>query len=171
MSYFWLTLKHKWFVFLAGLRTKAPLWRLIIHDWSKFTPAELPHYQRQFFGDKGDPAGFIAAWVHHQNTNPHHWEYWIPRTGHNRCTPPYRDNEPIPMPEWAVREMVADWLGAGRAYEGEWPMGNDPDEWHWYGENYWKMRLHPETREMVQRVVQEAAELLPPLPKRGEMPT
>jgi len=32
MKYFILTLKHKWFVFLAGLKTKAPLWRLIIHD-------------------------------------------------------------------------------------------------------------------------------------------
>ena len=57
LKYIWLTVKHKVFVFRAGLRTKAPLWRLIIHDWSKFTPSEAPHYGRQFFGDKSDPEG------------------------------------------------------------------------------------------------------------------
>jgi hypothetical protein len=35
VKYFWLTIMHKWFVFLAGFKTGAPLWRLIIHDWSK----------------------------------------------------------------------------------------------------------------------------------------
>lgn len=37
----WVILKHKWFVLLAGLEVGVPLWRLIIHDWSKFTPAEF----------------------------------------------------------------------------------------------------------------------------------
>lgn len=84
MQYFLLTLKHKWYVFLAGLKTGAPLYNLIVHDWTKFTWAELPHYQRQFFGDKGNPDGFAAAWLHHQNHNPHHWEFWLPRTGHSK---------------------------------------------------------------------------------------
>lgn len=142
MKYFWLTLKHKWFVLLAGLRVGAPLWRLLIHDWTKFLPCELPHYQRQFFGKADDPEGFIRCWTHHQNSNPHHWEYWIPRTGHNRCNPLYPNNEPIPMPEWAVREMLADWLGASRAYEGEWP---DPKNWPWLEKNWGRLRLHPAT--------------------------
>lgn len=139
LKYMWLTVKHKWFVFQAGLLTGAPLWRLIIHDWTKFTPSEAPHYGRQFFGDKSDPRGFIAAWIHHQNHNPHHWEYWVPRTGHNRCDPPYPDGEPVPMPFWAVREMVADWFGAGRAYEGRWP---DVNNWTWLEQNRPKMKLH-----------------------------
>ncbi len=143
MQYLWLTIKHKWFVFLADRRTKAPLWRLIIHDWSKFLPCELPHYQRQFFGKADDPKGFMTAWIHHQNHNPHHWEYWIPRTGHIRCDPPYPNNEPIEMPTWAVREMVADWLGAGRAYDGVWPL---PSDWPWFEKNLPKMNLHPRTR-------------------------
>ncbi len=149
MKYFWLTIRHKWFVFRAGLRTRAPLWRLLIHDWTKFLPCELPHYQRQFFGKADDGEGFIGAWVHHQNHNPHHWEYWIPRTGHNRCTPPYPDGEPVPMPMWAVREMVADWLGASRAYGGEWP---DPANWGWLKGARAKMRLHPLTESRIQDV-------------------
>ena len=144
MKYFWLTLKHKWFVLLAGRKTNAPLWRLIIHDWTKLTPTELPHYQRQFFGKADDPSGFVRCWLHHQNSNQHHWEYWIPRTGHSRCDPPYQDNEPIPMPDWAVREMVADWLAAGRAYEGQWP---DPNDWRWLQQNFLRIarNLHPDT--------------------------
>ena len=52
MKYFWLTIKHKWFVFLAGLKIGAPLWRLITHDMSKLSWREFKHYQRQFYGDK-----------------------------------------------------------------------------------------------------------------------
>lgn len=155
IKYIWLTIKHKCFVLYAGLRwTKAPLWRLVIHDWSKFTPSEAPHYGRQFFGDKSDPEGFVKAWIHHQNHNPHHWEYWIPRTGHNRCTPPYPDNVPVAMPEWAVREMVADWLGASRAYEGRWPS---PAGWPWMDNNLSSVlqRCHGATAEKVLSVLAE----------------
>jgi hypothetical protein len=151
MRYLLLTLRHKWFVFRAGLKTKAPLWRLLIHDWTKLLPSELPHYQRQFFGKADDPAGFIGCWVRHQNRHPHHWEYWVPRTGHNRCDPPYPDGEPIPMPWWAVREMVADWMGASRAYGGKWPG----KEWSWLEGAWRKMRLHHETVYRVHTVLHE----------------
>jgi len=157
MKYFWLTLKHKWFVFKTGRKLKVPLWRLIIHDWTKFLPSELPHYQRQFFGSKDDPAGFMECWLHHQNHNPHHWEYWIPRTGHNRCVPPFPDNNPIPMPDWAVREMVADWMGAGRAYEGKYP---DPHNWTWLNKKYpeIKNRLAYVTQLRLDKVINELRE-------------
>jgi len=150
IKYLWLTIRHKVFVFRAGLRTKAPIWRLIIHDWSKFTPAEAPHYGRQFFGDASDPLGFSYAWLHHQRRNPHHWEYWIPISGHNRGG--YGDLEPLPMPEWAVREMVADWMGASRAYEGRWPTRGN---WPWLHANRGRIeaRLHPETREILYHVL------------------
>lgn len=156
MKYFMLIWKHKWFVLLAGLKTKAPPWRLIIHDWSKFLPSELPAYQRQFFGPKElqCPEQFIACWTMHQNRHPHHWEYWIPRTGHNRCTPPLPDNEPIPMPMWAVREMVADWMGASRAYDGKWPSYQ---RWPWFDNNFAKIsgRLHGVTYARVLLVLKE----------------
>jgi len=154
MRYFWLTIKHKWFVFIAGLRTKAPLWRLLIHDWTKFLPCELPHYQRQFFGKADSPYKYIKCWLHHQNSNPHHWEYWIPRTGYNKCKVPYPDNSPIAMPDWAVREMVADWLGASRAYEGHWPSMFD---WVWLKNHIeqFRGRLHPQTWFSLENVLTE----------------
>ncbi len=151
LKYAWLAIKHKWFVLLAGRKTGACLWDLLIHDLSKFRPSELPHYGRQFFGAADDPEGFIRCWLRHQNRNKHHWEYWIPRTGHNRCDPPYADNEPIPMPMRYVREMIADWMGAGRAYEGRWPNWNS---WAWFQKNVGRMRLHDDTWARIQKVIE-----------------
>src|SRR5437868_1583323 len=89
--------RHKWFVFVAGLRTKAPLWRLIIHDWSKFLPCEWFPYVEYFYGEKvrlqkeeWDDSrywplaqkyydAFDRAWIHHQHRNPHHWQHWVLR--------------------------------------------------------------------------------------------
>ena len=152
LKYIWLTIRHKWFVFCAGLKTGAPLWQLIVHDFSKLTPSEAPHYGRQFFGSGDDPRGFSAAWNHHQKTNKHHWEYWVMVTGHNRGGFP--DGSALPMPERYVREMVADWLGASRAYEGTWPESTD--SWPWWKSNFEKLNLHPQTRQKCWQVVREA---------------
>lgn len=143
MNYLWLTLKHKWFVFLAGLRTKAPLWRLLIHDWSKLTPSEYFGYQRQFFEERKSPAQWAETWLRHQNRNPHHWEFWVTRTARGA-------GRALPMPEWAVREMVADWMAASRAYEGEWPQKGS---WRWLNDNFAEIRLHPDSRRMTERVL------------------
>ena len=139
-KYFKLTLRHKWFVFLAGRQLGVSPWRLFIHDWSKFMPSELPHYGRQFFGKADDPSGFALCWARHQNRHEHHWEYWVPRTSHSRGE--FKDNEPLPMSEQATLEMLADWIGASRAYEGFWP---NPKNWKWVNENLPKMKLHLDT--------------------------
>ena len=150
LRYLWLTSKHKSYVFRAGLKTGAPIWRLIIHDWTKFTWHEAPHYGRQFFGDRSQPLKFSYAWNHHQKSNPHHWEYWIPLTGHDKGG--YKDLEPLPMPDWAIKEMIADWMGASRAYNGEWPS----ELWAWLDENWESVssRMHPETKEKVVEIVE-----------------
>lgn len=148
------TLRHKFFVLQAGRRTGAPFLRLLFHDLSKFTPAELPHYGRRFFGDRSDPEGFARAWLHHQNHNPHHWEYWILRTSHILSGGHPGENVPLEMPERYVREMVADWLAAGRAYSGEWPAS--PETWAWLKEARPRMRLHAATAALLDRVLLEA---------------
>lgn len=152
MKYLLLTIKHKWYVLLIGLKLKANLWDLVCHDLSKFTPEELPHYQRQFFGSKDQPLQFTYAWNHHQKHNKHHWEYWIPVTGHSRGG--YSDGQPIPMPERYVREMVADWMGAGRAYDSEYP---NVMHWEWFDKNQAKImsHCHPDTKEMIFKVLSE----------------
>jgi hypothetical protein len=150
VKYFIITVKHKWFVFLAGIKVKANIWDLITHDLSKFSLAEIPHYQRQFFGKADQPLQFSYAWNHHQKCNKHHWEYWVPITGHTRGG--YGDMQALPIPERYIREMIADWMGAGRAYEGKYP---NPSEWKWLNSNKDKIfsHCHQDTVNLINKII------------------
>jgi len=133
--------RHKLFVFLAGLRTDAPLWRLAIHDWSKMLPAEWGPYVREFYAPERAVSGeFDRAWLHHQHHNPHHWQSWILREDDG-------DVRALEMPEGLAREMVADWMGAGRAITGRWEVAT------WYDENRHRQQLHPATRALVDHII------------------
>ena len=154
--------RHKWFVLRAGLKTKAPLWRLLIHDWSKLTPAEWFPYVQTFYGrdvqfyrdaarrghwltgPRGhawrDGAAFDKAWLHHQHRNPHHWQHWLLQEDDG-------DLKTLRMPHKLVREMVADWMGAGRAITGRWDVGS------WYDENAHQIQLHPDVRVQVENLI------------------
>ncbi len=144
-----LTLKHKWYVFFAGFILSVPLRQLVIHDWSKFTPSELPAYGQRFFGSHvsaidGGGKAFSYAWLHHQNHNPHHWEYWITRSDHRIGVSGNKEQAvALAMPERYAREMVADWCGASKAYTGQWQIGE------WVEKNIHKMNLHPKTKLFV----------------------
>lgn len=50
------------------------------------------------------------------------------------------------MPMWAVKEMLADWLGASWAYGGK--RITNIDNWVWFNNSYPKIekRLHVLTR-------------------------
>jgi hypothetical protein len=137
-------LRHKWFVFVAGLKTGVPLWRLIIHDWSKFTLSEFPQYARAFQGDYSESpvdksrteADFQRAWLHHIHHNPHHWQYWIYKSSGS-------GNVIFNMPETYVREMIADWMGASRAYTGSFDMCE------WLDKNFNRITLSSDTYAMT----------------------
>jgi hypothetical protein len=160
--------RHKWFVFLAGLKTGAPIWRLIIHDWSKCLPCEWFPYVEYFYGAtltddelmelwrkeqailgyRATPTNeyhkglFNRAWLHHQHANPHHWQHWVLREDSG--------NEfALPMPEKFIREMVADWAGAGRAITGRWEV------WSWFEKNREKMTLHDVTQIRVAQLLEK----------------
>ena len=47
------------------------------------------------------------------------------------------------MPDKYRREMLADWMGAGRA------LGK-PNTLEWYTANQGKITLHPETRQWIE---------------------
>ncbi len=164
-QYFKYVLVHKYFVFVAGLKTEAPIWLLLIHDWSKFLPSEFIPYAQYFYNKERQavealdaisdfglaelaPFGyyikdhFNVAWLYHQRRNPHHWQYWYLM----------QDNDPsfpLPMPEKYAREMVADWAGAGRAITGKWETAA------WYEKNKKRILLHPDTRLFVETLLQD----------------
>ena len=74
------------------------------------------------------------------NRNKHHWQYWL-------SIEPGRDPEPLKIPEIYVREMVADWIGAGIAITGE------DNVLLWWNDNATNIWLHPDTREMVEVLI------------------
>lgn len=142
LKYLSYLLRHKWFVFQAGLKIKAPIWRLLIHDWSKFLPCEWFPYVESFYGGYGKDRpqkvqeAFDRAWLHHQHLNPHHWQHWVLREDSGAI-------RPLDMPDHFILEMVADWAGAGRAITGKWEAKE------WYEKNAEKMHLSPKTETLV----------------------
>lgn len=148
-KYAWIVLRHKWFVFLAGRKT-VPWWRLLVHDFSKFGRAEFGPYMRRYAQGRAgkmdhtdDDMEWHVAWGHHWKRNPHHWEHWL-----RFVWDPWKRQllpEPIEMPYTYVMEMIADWKGAGRAYNGSWDISQ------WYFRNAERMVLHPATRVEVEQ--------------------
>ncbi|HEY1294711.1 MAG TPA: DUF5662 family protein [Chloroflexota bacterium] len=160
-QYLRYVVRHKWYVLVYGWRLGIP-WLALLHDNSKFLPSEWFAYAHFFYGrpprvwrdvsagekyerleaawresEEGRKEAFRAAWLHHQNRNKHHWQYWLL----------VNDQEPpriLPMPDRYRREMLADWRGAGRAINGI------EDALGWYRQNRDKMQLHPDTRAWVE---------------------
>ena len=141
LKYFFKILKHKYYVFIAGLALDVPLYRLLKHDMSKFSIYEFKQYTR-YFSKKDNLNEFRIAWQHHKNHNDHHWQYWIDTDD--------REIEYIDMPEVCIKEMVADWLAAGKAYKGKWP---DLNNWTWFNENYPKIKISDLTRSRLLNII------------------
>jgi len=206
-KYLSYVIRHKWFVFRAGMRTGAPLLRLIIHDWSKFLPSEWFAYVNHFYGyekTEATKAAFDLAWLRHQKRNKHHWQYWVLLNDSDKGNvypnwqfqskdgglelgsimrydkpnaPDYSSevdlentglvsdkNTPralsiinltfnanryyvVPIPKKYIREMAADWAGAGRAITGKWEVCG------WYKKNKDKIIMHGDSREYLEKLL------------------
>ena len=152
-NYLKYVLRHKWFVFQHCRVLGVPLWRAIVHDWSKFTPAEWGPYVRSFYNPDGskrnkrddsgeiDPA-FDRAWLHHLHNNPHHWQHWILVNDEDGTVV-------LEMPESYVYEMAADWAGAGQAITGK------ADPISWYEKNAKNMILNPKSRDLLYSILEK----------------
>lgn len=138
--------KHIAAVQEAGRKLGVPKEMLAVHDQSKFGPAELPHYARQFYGDKGDPNGFASAWLHHIHHNDHHWQHWIFPDGFAPKGSNV-ENGVVEMPLSCALEMIADWMGASYVYTGSWDMAD------WLFKNIPKIILHSNTAEYVRQTL------------------
>jgi len=159
---YWRQLKsllfHKRHVLKAGLMIgDIPLWRLIIHDWSKFTPVEFINYSRHKYGEgEKSPKNWGSAWLHHLHHNPHHPEHWLLSW---RGNPGFYDSASeevvpfiavLPMPETYAREMVADMMATSKELTGSYDIAV------WLNANGPKMRLHTATVDRLHCVMLEA---------------
>lgn len=151
LKYLVRLLKHKYFVFIAGSMIGLPLWLRITHDWTKFLPCEFIPYAKNFCGDYSrSPVGrenanneFLKAWLHHENSNKHHWGYWVPRSGKSA-------NEPLEIPDVYLLEMIADFMGASRTYTGKWSISR------WLGDNIQTMKFNKNTKKNFLEIMHEA---------------
>lgn len=144
-AYLHYVLRHKWHVFRASRKLGVPLVQSILHDASKFLPSEWKPYVKCFYAPDGskrynETPEFNAAWCAHQRRNLHHWQAWLLKEDEGGMFP-------IPMPMKYIREMVADWVGAGIAITGS------NNVCGWYGKNWHKMKLHPVTRAKVEKLL------------------
>ena len=136
---------HKYFHLIASYKIRASLWLSIVHDWSKFRLSEFMPYARAFYTPDGykhfeNSQPFKKAWLVHQHRNKHHWEYWLLKK---------RDGsyEALDMPDKYVREMVADWMAAGRAINGRWEYKE------WYQKNKENIVLSLKTELYVEHLI------------------
>lgn len=140
--------KHKWYVFNA-CRKSGIIWRGVKHDLSKLSPTEFFSSAKFFSGVKSPIAkeketyGYSKAWSHHKGRNTHHWEYWVDWThGSLYC---------MKMPITDVKELLCDWIGAGKAYNKEkWSAEEAPN---YYYDRRDHMLFHNETRELIEEAL------------------
>lgn len=83
------------------------------HDLSKLSPEEFIAYQRNFFpvkakeGSSSMTPEFRAAWEHHKENNPHHWQHWTALPSAERGV-----GSPYACEAHCVC-MVIDWMAMG----------------------------------------------------------
>ncbi len=118
------------------------------HDISKFSLFEFEAYLNHFYKDKENKKiletqiQFEYAVLHHIHNNSHHWQYWIALSDDG-------SRKIFEMPDDYVKEMIADWVGAGFAIYGK----NDMQEWYNLNKN--KMILHKNTELKINEYIKE----------------
>lgn len=126
-EYLKYVLKHKWYVFKYGKKFNLSTKRRLLHDLSRFSPAEWFPYVSNFYNDDGtkkqirDSSGyydpktkseeFQKSWLHHAHNNKHHWQYWV--------LVDYDENKILDMPLEYIKEMITDWCSAGKVQHNQ----------------------------------------------------
>lgn len=170
LQYLRYVLLHKLYVARAGvaIRGWSPLWlwRLLVHDLSKFSRAEWGPYVAMFYGKKTSTtegkdgaieaknraSAFNRAWLHHQHRNSHHWQHWILREDSGATII-------LLAPAEDVDEMIADWIGAGTKILLRPSLKRCVAETIvWYVNNAAKIQLREVARNRVEHVLMALAD-------------
>lgn len=168
LKYASYVIRHKWYVFLECCKMGIP-WQGVTHDLSKLLPDEWWAYANHFYGKdshhdkshqptgyfKNEPASvtilpnsrtgndpFDTAWLKHLQRNPHHWQHWVLQEDNG-------GTKLLCMPFRYRKEMLADWIGAGKA------QGYGDNTKVWFAANQHKMKLHTLVRVWIERRLEE----------------
>lgn len=145
LNYLKYILVHKCWVWIYGRKVGVPLWNLFWHDWTKFFPDEFLYYRNTFYDSKTGKGqylktpDFALAWNLHQKRNKHHWQAWVLIWDTGVI-------EAIPMDTVHIKEMYADWCGAGKMH------GRSTKEY--YQEFKDKIMMHPNSRLYFENLIE-----------------
>ncbi len=144
--------KHKWIVFKLSIKAGIPL-RGLLHDLSKFSPAEFFESVKYYQGGKRSPLaksrevlGYSKAWLHHKGINKHHLEYW------------YDDGlkeQPI-IPFKYVSETICDKLAASIVYLGK-DWTNESELKYWTEKEKNRLMINPKIRDFITEVFEDVS--------------
>lgn len=193
LRYLRYVLLHKWYVLRAGLLIRRHfnvgrgwLWRLLVHDLSKFRPSEWRPYVAYFYGDgftdkprqkmtvepeafaskqRGErQAQFNRAWLLHLHRNDHHWQHWILHEDSGKTIVQL-------MPSNVALEMLADWIGAGtKVLKGPSMAECIAETVVWYAANYQRMMIRGIARAQVEQGLLTLNDEYVPIADRPAMP-
>lgn len=142
-------LKHKYYVFKYSCKLGIPV-QGFLHDMSKFSPTEFWESVKYYQGTRSpidackEQNGYSMCWLHHKGRNKHHYQYWIDGIDQGGI--------PIKMPIKYVKELLADFLGAGRAYCGkDFTYHQEVLWWENKKKNNPNMLMHKETMQIIDR--------------------
>lgn len=124
----------------------------LLHDLSKYGPAEFLVGARYFQGDHSPneaerlATGVSSAWLHHKGRNRHHLEYWIDYD-------PAQDHRMggMEMPVRYVVEMFCDRVAASQTYQKD--RYTDASPWEYYVHSRDHYIIHPNTRALLERLL------------------
>lgn len=143
--------RHKLLVarycFKAGLYKQG-----LLHDLSKYSPAEFLVGVKYFQGDKSPNSaeraelGFSKAWLHHKGRNKHHMEYWTDYSPNGD-----KSMTGVKMPTEYVVEMFCDRIAACKVYHGD--KYTDSDPYDYYKRSHSHYIIHPETDKLLRRLL------------------
>lgn len=123
----------------------------LLHDLSKYSPAEFMVGVSHFQGDRSpnegerEDYGYSKAWMHHKGRNKHHFEYW---TDYDSVT---KKMSPVRMPKKYVIEMFCDRVAASKVYLGE--NYNDSAPLNYYLNGKPRRLIHEQTAKEIEHLL------------------
>ena len=147
--------KHRHLVMAHCFRAGIP-WRGLMHDLSKYSPAEFIPGVKFYTGTKSPTDGerrtygYSKAWMHHKGRNRHHYEYW---TDYSIVL---KKSVPMKMPLVYVIEMFCDRVAACKVYLKD--KYTDSSALEYYNRRLGQEEMHEETSALLGTLVMMLAE-------------
>lgn len=142
------TITHHKYLVMKGCFQIGLYWQGLLHDLSKYSPAEFLVGVHYFQGDRSpnnaerEEKGYSSAWLHHKGRNRHHYEYW------SDYSLQARGMVPVQMPVRYVLEMFMDRVAASKVYRGEAYTDEDPLKYYLQAKDH--KLIHDKTKKQLE---------------------